>query len=78
VASFLEQARGVFLQQTGDPAASQQLALQQLDNLRQQQASALAYFDTFWMIAVLTFAVAFFVLLMKRSVVEKGARGGSE
>ena len=53
--------------------ASQQLALQELENLRQQQASSLAYFDSFWMIAVLTFAVAFLVLLMKRSVAEKGA-----
>ena len=40
VASFLEQARGVFLQQTGDPVAAQQLAWQALENLRQQQASA--------------------------------------
>ena len=48
------------------------------ENLRQQQASALAYFDTFWMMAVLTFAVAFLVLFMKRSVAEKGARVASE
>jgi DHA2 family multidrug resistance protein len=78
VASFLEQARRAFLQQTGDPVAAQQLAWQALENLRQQQASALAYFDTFWMMAVLTFAVAFLVLLMKRSVAEKGARVASE
>ena len=76
--SFLARAQAFFLQQTGDPAASQQLALQQLENLRQQQASSLAYFDTFWMVAVLTFAVAFAVLFMKRSVAEKGARVGSE
>ena len=77
VASFLAQARAFFLQQTGDPAASQQLAWQQLENLRQQQASSLAYFDTFWMMAVLTFAVAFAVLFMKRSVAEKGSSCGS-
>jgi DHA2 family multidrug resistance protein len=41
--SFLAQAHAFFLQQTGDPAASQQLAWQQLENLRQQQASSLAY-----------------------------------
>src|SRR5262249_48906711 len=51
VVSFLEQARGVFLQQTSDPVAAQQLALQTLENLRQQQASALAYFDVFLMSA---------------------------
>jgi DHA2 family multidrug resistance protein len=78
VASFLEQARRAFLQQTGDPVAAQQLAWQALENLRQQQASSLAYFDTFWMAAVLTFAVAFLVFFMKRSVAEKGSHAGSE
>jgi len=78
VVSFLDQARAAFLQQTGDPVAAQQLAWQALENLREQQASSLAYFDTFWMMAVLTFAVAFAVLFMKRSVAEKGAHVGSE
>ncbi len=77
-ASFLEKAQGAFLQQTGDPVSAQQLAWQALENLRQQQASSLAYFDTFWMMAVLTFAVTSAVLLMKRSVAEKGAHVGSE
>ena len=76
--NFLGRAQAFFVQQTGDPAASQQLAVQQLENLRQQQASSLAYFDTFWMAAVLTFVVTFAVLLMKRSVAEKGAHVGSE
>jgi DHA2 family multidrug resistance protein len=78
VRSFLDQATGPFLQQTGDPAAAQQLALQTLANLRQQQASALAYFDVFWVLAVVMVALVFVVLLMKRSVAEKGARIGSE
>jgi MFS transporter, DHA2 family, multidrug resistance protein len=76
--SFLARAHAFFLQQTGDPAASQQLAWQQLDNQLQQQSSSLAYFDCFWMSAVLTLAVAFLVLLMKRSVAEKGGRPASE
>ena len=54
------------------------LGLAALENLREQQSSSLAYFDTFWMAAVLTFVVAFAVLLMKRSVAEKGAHVGSE
>ena len=62
----------------GDPAASRQLAVQQLDNLRQQQASSLAYFDTFWMAAALTLVVAFAVLFMKRSVAEKAGHAGPE
>jgi DHA2 family multidrug resistance protein len=76
--SFLGNARAFFLQHTADPVAAQQFAWQQLENLRQQQASSLAYFDCFWIFAVLTFVVAFVVLLMKRSVAEKGARIGSE
>ena len=78
VTSFLEQARGVFLQQTGDPVAAQQLALQALENLRQQQASALAYFDVFWLLAVVMLLLVPVVLLMKRSVAEKGAHVGTE
>ncbi|HEY6735813.1 MAG TPA: hypothetical protein VI256_18800 [Roseiarcus sp.] len=58
--------------------AAQQLASQALENLRQQQASSLAYFDTFWMIAVLTFVVSFAVLFMKRSVAEQGGHVASE
>src|SRR5271170_3242583 len=75
---FLARAQAFFVQQTGDPVASQQLAVQQLENLRQQQASSLAFFDVFWMAAVLTFVVTFAVLFMKRSVAEKGGPAGSE
>jgi DHA2 family multidrug resistance protein len=78
VASFLEQAQGHLLRQTGDPVAAQQLALQALANLREQQASSLAFFDVFWMAAVLTFVVTFAVLFMKRSVAEKGGHAGPE
>jgi DHA2 family multidrug resistance protein len=78
VRSFLEQAQARFLLQTGDPAAAQQLAWQALENLRQQQASALAYFDCFWLFAVVMLAVTLVVFLMKRSVAENGARIGGE
>jgi DHA2 family multidrug resistance protein len=74
VHSFLEQAQARFLQQTGDPAAAQQLAWQALENLRHQQSSALAYFDCFWLFAVAMLAVTVVVFVMKRSVAEKGAR----
>jgi DHA2 family multidrug resistance protein len=78
VISFLDQARAAFLQQTGDPVAAQQLAGQALENLRQQQASALAYFDVFLVLAVVTLVLVPVVLLMKRSVAEKGAHIGHE
>jgi DHA2 family multidrug resistance protein len=77
-ASFLDQARALFLQQSGDPSAAQQAALQALENLRQQQAASLAYFDVFLLLAVATLAPLFAVLLMKRSVAAKGARIGAE
>ncbi len=70
--SFLDQAQAPFLQQTGDPVASQQLAWQALENLREQQSSALAYFDVFWLLAVVMLLIVPVVLLMKRSVAQKG------
>ena len=78
VHSFTEQSQAFLLQQTGDPALSQQLAWQLLENLRQQQASSLAYFDCFWIFAVIMLVLVPVVLLMKRSVAEKGAHIGGE
>lgn len=78
VNAFLEQARAFFLQHTGDPAGAQQMALQALTNLRQQQAASLAYFDVFWVSAVVGVGLVLAVLLMKRSVAEKGAHVAAE
>jgi DHA2 family multidrug resistance protein len=78
VTNFLGQARSFFFQQTGDPAGSQQQAAQALDNLVQQQAESLAYFDVFWVCAVLGVSLIPLVLLMKRSVAEKGEHVGGE
>lgn len=78
VVSFLDHARGVFLQQTGDPSAARQLAWQALAKLRQEQASSLAYFDVFWLLTAVTLLLLPVLLLMKRSVAEKGAHVGSE
>jgi DHA2 family multidrug resistance protein len=78
VVSFFSGGRTFFLQQTGDPAGSQQMTLQLLANLRQQQAASLAYFDVFFMCAALGVTLVFLVLLMKRSVAEKGAHVGAD
>ena len=78
VHAFLEQTQTLFLQQTGDPVLSKELAWQALANLRQQQASALAYFDCFWVFAVIMLVLVPIIFLMKRSVAEKGARVGAE
>ena len=78
VSSFAEQGRAFFFQQTGDPAASQQMTWQALADLRDQQAASLAYFDDFWLFAVLALALVFLVPLMKRSVAEPGEHIGAE
>ena len=72
VQSFMGQAQGLFMQWTGDPARSKLTGLQVLDGLRQQQAAAFAFFDVFWLCAVLAVLLVPLVLLMKRSVAEKG------
>jgi DHA2 family multidrug resistance protein len=73
VSSYLEQSQAFFFQLTGDAPKAHRMALQSLANLRSQQASSLAYFDVFYMFAFLAVGLAFMVLLMKRSVAEKGA-----
>jgi DHA2 family multidrug resistance protein len=78
VSSFLNQTQAFFLQQSGDPSAAQQQAWQALENLRQQQASSLAYFDVFFVLAVVMAVPLLTVLLMKRSVAQKGAHIGAE
>jgi MFS transporter, DHA2 family, multidrug resistance protein len=78
VNSYLAETQTTFLQQTGDPAGSQQMALQSLENLREQQASSLSYFDAFLIFAVLSVALAFLVLLMKRSTAQKGQHVAAE
>ena len=72
VNSYLSQAQSPLVQANGDPVAAAQMAWQSLENLREQQASALAYFDAFLVFAVIGGLLAFLVLFMKRSVVEKG------
>jgi MFS transporter, DHA2 family, multidrug resistance protein len=76
--SFLDAGQNLFMQQTGDAFHSQQMTIQALSDLRQQQAASLAYFDIFWLCAVLGAALVFLVFFMKRSVAEKGAHVGAE
>jgi len=75
---FLAHGQALFQQYTGDAPLSQQMALQALENLRHQQALALAYFDVFWLSAALAVPLIFLVLLMRRSVAEKGTPIGAE
>jgi MFS transporter, DHA2 family, multidrug resistance protein len=78
VQGWLQQGRELFMQRTGDPVRSQQMALRSLQELRDRQAASLAYFDVFWSSAVVAALMVFLVLLMRRSVAEKGAHVGAE
>jgi MFS transporter, DHA2 family, multidrug resistance protein len=78
VRQFLAQGQAFFLQQTGDSAGSRQIALRALELARDKQALSLAYFDVFWSSAALAGVLVLLVLLMRRSVAEKGAHIAAE
>src|SRR5262245_4718628 len=78
VNSYLDQILPGFLQQTGDPLTAKEMALQSLANLREQQSSALAYFDIFFIFAVVAVALVGLVFFMKRSVAAKDAHLAAE
>jgi MFS transporter, DHA2 family, multidrug resistance protein len=78
VNSYFGQTEPGLFQQTGDAAAAHQMALQSLEDLREQQASSLAYFDAFLIFAVLAVGLAFLVPFMKRSAARKGEHIAAE
>jgi DHA2 family multidrug resistance protein len=73
VSDYLQQSRDAFFLQAGHTAAANQMALQTLDNLRQQQALSLAYFDVFLLAMIISLPLLVLVPFMKRSVTEKVA-----
>jgi MFS transporter, DHA2 family, multidrug resistance protein len=75
---FLKGAKGYFLQKTGDLPLANQMSLYALQKQRDQQALSLAYFDIFWVAAVVGVVLLLLVLLMRRSVAEKGSHIGAE
>lgn len=78
VQEYFRAGTAYFGQATGDPARSRGMTLRTLADLRQQQAMSLAYFDVFWLFAVLSVGLVLLVLLMKRSVAEPGEHIGAE
>ena len=78
VSNLLTQSQALFLRHNGDASLSHQMALSVLDQSRAQQASSLAYFDVFTVSAVVGLLLVVFVLMMRRSVAEKGAHIGAE
>ena len=78
VNAYLAQGREFLLRQTGDAVMSGQAATQILADLREQQALLLSYFDVFFLCGAIAVVLAFLVLLMRRSVAEKGAHIAAE
>jgi DHA2 family multidrug resistance protein len=78
VTDFFARGQQFFYQHTGDVVGSQQMTLQVLADQRLQQAASLAYFDDFWLFAVLALGLVGLVPFMKRSVAEKGEHIGAE
>ena len=78
VNQLLAQVQTYFLRRTGDASLSHQLAVQVLEQLRARQALSLAYFDVFAFSAVFGIVLIWLVVIMRRSVAEKGAHIGAE
>jgi DHA2 family multidrug resistance protein len=58
--------------QGGDPALVQEMRWTAIADMRAQQASAMAYFDCYAALALLSVCLALLVLLMRRSVAGEG------
>jgi DHA2 family multidrug resistance protein len=67
-----------FLQQTGDPAGSRLMSMDVVEGMRQQQSLGLAYFDAFWLFAVMAAAIIPLALLMRPSKAQAGEHAGME
>jgi DHA2 family multidrug resistance protein len=78
VTELFRQGQAFFLQRTGDAPLARQMTLGGLEQARNRQALSLAYFDVFWFSAALAVLLVFLVLLIRRSVAEKGTHVGAE
>jgi MFS transporter, DHA2 family, multidrug resistance protein len=74
----LGEIRTKFLGLTGDPARANSMAWQCVSDVRGQQALSMAYLDCFWACGMLALAIIPLVLLMKRSMAERGAHAPAE
>ncbi len=78
VTDLIARGQSFFLSQTGDAPLAGKMTLQILAQARDRQALSLAYFDIFWASAALAVCLVPLVLLMRRSVPEKGAHIAAE
>jgi DHA2 family multidrug resistance protein len=78
VQEFLQRGHAFFFRHTGDAVGSRAMTLQALEATRQRQALSLAYFDVFALLAAVGVMLLGLLLLMRRSVAEKGAHVAAE
>ena len=72
------QLQANFTRVNGDPVKSKEMAWQVLSNLREKQASSLAYFDVFWVGTVVAICLVALVFLMSASWPRKVPHVGGE
>jgi hypothetical protein len=75
---YLTGLRSALTPVTGDTAVSEAISYQVVENLRQQQALSLSFFDVFFVSALVAAGLIVLALLMRRSVAEKGAHLAAE
>jgi len=78
VTSILDLGKKVFMTQTGDPIAARMMAYQLMANMRDRQATALAYFDIFFVASVLAISLLVLIALMKKATAPKGTHVAAE
>jgi MFS transporter, DHA2 family, multidrug resistance protein len=78
VADWLAQGQDFFARLSGDAPQARLQALRSLAHLRDRQALSLAYFDVFAFLAALSILLVFVVLMLRRSVAEKGGHIAAE
>ncbi len=78
VTEFLNQTTAYFQSLTSDPVMARSMALQAMADTRQIQAASLAYYDDFYLFAVIAICLLFLLLFVKRSAPGKGAHVSAE
>ncbi|MBN9118649.1 MAG: DHA2 family efflux MFS transporter permease subunit [Planctomycetes bacterium] len=78
VREYHDALRGFLMARFGDPAGADFGAWQVIENLRQQQALSLAYFDCFWAFGVAALLLVPLAFLMRPARAAKGEHVGAE
>ncbi len=78
LSSAIEHGQRVLARHSADVVMARKLALGAIERVRDAQASALAYFDIFWLSAVLSACLVAMVLLMRSSKAAQGEHLAAE